>query len=169
MLFIGLQYHVLISVMGCVYVLYTAAYLELKRWWSVSSSVPRLFMSYCMLWIAWVPRMGAYERFKWNCVALRKSSDNQKQHLFLGQRRISEIGCEYDCHHSSQKRILAIRIILENLTAWGILLRTVGQICTSLYSCLLVTSMKQHLRHVHKQGRNTTKKTMTCNVWYPHS
>jgi len=25
------------------------------------------------------------------------------------------------------------------------------------------------LRHVHIQGRNTTKKTMTCNFWYRHS
>jgi len=24
------------------------------------------------------------------------------------------------------------------------------------------------LRHVHIQGRNTTKKMMTCNFWYCH-
>jgi len=31
---------------------------------------------------------GAYVRFKCNYTELRKSSDNQQQHLFLGQRRI---------------------------------------------------------------------------------
>jgi len=25
------------------------------------------------------------------------------------------------------------------------------------------------LRHVHIQGQNTTKKTLTCNFWYRHS
>jgi len=35
LLVIDLQYHVWVSVMGCVYILYTAAYLELSDVWSV--------------------------------------------------------------------------------------------------------------------------------------
>jgi len=51
---------------------------------------------------------------------------------------------------------------LESLTA-----RTVGQIWVFLRACFCV--YEATLRHVHIQGRNTTKKTMTCNFWYRHS
>ena len=61
--------------MGCVYILYTAAYLE--------------FLKRCL---------GAYLRFKCNYAALRKSSDNQQQHS-LDSGELFEIRCEYDCQH----------------------------------------------------------------------
>ena len=42
---------------------------------------------------------GAYVRFKCNYAALRKSSDNQQQHLLLNSGGLLEIQCEYDCQH----------------------------------------------------------------------
>jgi len=62
--------------------------------------------------------------------------------------------------------IMIIRI-LESVTAWGILLRIVGQIWVFLRVYFYVDEVT--LRRVHIQGRNTTKKTITCNFWYRHS
>jgi len=49
---------------------------------------------------------GAYVRFKCNYAALRKSSDNQQQHLFLGQRLIIGNTMWIWLSTSSQTRIL---------------------------------------------------------------
>ena len=56
---------------------------------------------------------GAYVRFKCNYATLRKSSDNQQQHLLL------EIRCEYDCQHHRKGGYGTLRFIriLESLTA----------------------------------------------------
>ena len=82
-----------------------------------------------------------------------------------------EIRCEYDCqhHHKGGYWTCEIRLIriLESLTIWIILLRIVGQIWVFLRACFLLWWAT--LRHVHIQGRNTTKMTMTCNFWYRHS
>jgi len=55
---------------------------------------------------------GAYIRFKCNYVAFRKSSDNQKQHLFIGQRRIigNNVNVTVIIHHIEGHWNCAIRI-----------------------------------------------------------
>jgi len=83
---------------------------------------------------------GVYVRFKRNYVALMKSSNNWKQHLSLEQWWI--IGYMMLMWLSSfiiKEDTGAIRIIriLESLTAWGILLQTVGQIWVFLCACFL--------------------------------
>ena len=104
----------------------------------------------------------------WSALAF---SDNQQQHLFLGQRRI--IGNMMWMWLSSFIRRIwncAIRIIriLESLTTWGKLLRTVGQIWVFLRACFL-RWWNNTWTCAHTRWRNTTKKTMTCNFWYCHS
>jgi len=100
--------------------------------------------------------------------ALRKSSDNQHS---LDSGRWLGIRCEYDCqhHHKGGYGTCEIRLIriLESLTAWRILLRTVGRILVFLRACF--SRWWATLRHVHIQCRNTTQNTMTCNYWYRHS
>jgi len=49
---------------------------------------------------------GAYVRFKCNYAALKKSSDNQQQHLLLGQRWILGNTMWIWLSTASQKRIL---------------------------------------------------------------
>jgi len=69
-------------------------------------------------------------------------------------------------HHKGGYWNCAIKVItiLESLTAWGILLRTVGQLWVFLRAfCLRWWS--NTCTHVHIQGRNTT----TSNFWYRHS
>jgi len=81
---------------------------------------------------------GTYERFKWNYVALRKSSDNQ-----INTYSLDIGGLSKRIHHKGGYWNWAIRIIriLESLTVWGILLRTVGQIWFLLRACFF-TLMK---------------------------
>jgi len=74
-----------ISVMGCVYILFTAPYLEFKA------------------------MFGANVRIKCNYAALRKSSNNQQQHLFLGQWWIIGNTIWLLLATSSQRRILDLR------------------------------------------------------------
>jgi len=71
-------------------------------------------------------------------------------------------------HHKGGYWNCAIRIIriLESLTAWGILLRTVKY--ESFFGLAFYVD-EATLRHVHIQGRNTTKKAITCNFWYRRS
>ena len=65
---------------------------------------------------------GAYVRFRWYYATLRKSSDNQQQHLLLGQwliignMMLSEIWCECDKGGYWTCGIRFSRI-LESLTA----------------------------------------------------
>ena len=87
---------------------------------------------------------GSYVRFKYNYAALRKSSDNQQQHLLIGQQWIIGNTMWIWLSTSSQRRILDF-----------------------LRACFL--RWWATLRHVHIQGWNTTKKTMTCDGWYHHS
>ena len=104
---------------------------------------------------------GSYVRFKCNYAALRKFSDNQQQHLLLGQRWI--IGnTMWIWKSTSSHRYWFIRS-LESLTD----LLTIGQIWVFLRAFFL--RWWATLRHVHIQGRNTTQVTMTCNFWYRHS
>ena len=114
---------------------------------------------------------GAYVRFKCNmqhCGSLGIISSNM---CSMDSGGLSEILCEWDSqhHHKGGHWTCGIRFIriLESLTAWGILLWTVGQIWVFLCAWFFVGEAT--LSNVHIQGWNTTKKTMTCNFWYRHS
>ena len=86
---------------------------------------------------------GAYVRFKWNYVALRKFSDNQQQHLFLGQRWI--LG---NMMWMWQKEDTGLwEIGLSGFWKFNSLRNTLtnSRLNVSLSLCLLFTLMKQHL------------------------
>ena len=96
---------------------------------------------------------GAYVRFKWNFVALRKSSDNQPQHLFLGQRWIIVKTMWMWLSTSSQVRILGL---------WKKDYQDFGE-----------QPEEYCLEHSVKyesfiQVETHQKKTVTCNFWYRH-
>ena len=116
--------------MGCVYILYMAAYLEFKQWWSV------------------------YVRFKWNYVALRNLRIIRSNTYSLDSGRLSEIGCEYDCHHKGGY--------------WNTGYSYEQTIKYESFFVLACYIDEATLRHAHIQGRKT-KKTMTFNFWYRHS
>ena len=105
--------------LGCVYNLYTAAYLEFKA------------------------TFGAYVQ----CYnALRTSSHNQQQHLESGG--FSEKRCEYDCqyHHNGGNLTCGIRFY-QDFGMFNSLRNTLtdSRSNMSLSLCLLVMLMKQHL------------------------
>jgi len=87
--------------------------------------------------------------------ALRKSSDNQQQHLLLGQRWIIGNTMWKWLSTSSQRRILDLwNKVYQDFGKFNSLRNTLtdSRSNMSLSSCLLFTLM-----------------TMTCNFWYRHS
>ena len=106
---------------------------------------------------------GAYVRFKCNYAALRKSSDNQQQHLFLEQRWIIGNSMWIWLSTSSQRRILDLgNKVFQDSGKLNSLKRESVKKWVFLRACFL--SWWATLTHVH-----TTKKTMICNFWYRHS
>ena len=81
--------------------------------------------------------------------SIKESSDNQKQHLnSLDSGRLSEIGCEYDCHHKGGY--------------WNTGYSYEQTIKYESFFVLACYIDEATLRHAHIQGRKT-KKTMTFN------
>jgi len=87
---------------------------------------------------------GAYVRFRYNYAALRKSSDNQQQHLLLGQRWIIGNRMWMWLSPSSYRRILVMwNKVDQDFGKCNSLKNTLtdNQLNMSLSSCLLVTLM----------------------------
>jgi len=112
---IALQYRVLISVIGCVYIF--------TRWHSCS-----------------------FKRCLERMYDLNVTMQHQGSFLIISSNTYSfdsgvilEKRCEYDCQHHRKGGYGTLRFIriLESLTAWRILLRTVNQIWAFLCACFL--------------------------------
>ena len=91
---------------------------------------------------------GAYIRFKCNYAALKNSSDNQQQHLFLGQRWTIGNTMWMWLSTSSQRRILNFLNNVYQDFGKFISLRNIltdSRSNMSLSLCLRLTIMKQHL------------------------
>ena len=99
---------------------------------------------------------GAYVRFKCNFVALRKSSDNQQQHLLLEQRWIIGNTMWIGLSTSSHRRILDLwNKVYKDFGKFNSLKNTLtnSRSNMNLSSCLRFTLMKLHLdMYTYKVG-----------------
>ena len=140
--------------------------MYLSAWWAVLIYI----FTRRQIWSFFKAMFGAYVRFKCNYAALRKSSDNKQQHS-LDSGGLLEIRCEYDCqhHHKGGYWTCEINTFYKNFERFNSLKNTCTDSRSNIFLRACFLRWWATLRHVHIQGRNTTKKTMTCAFWYRHS